>query len=226
MIQDQDLKEIEQLILEMEGLEQKIIQIKEQQKFTEDIITAKQRRCQELRGQHEEKIRLLTRQARKARGHRKTNTGGAAGSPTSIEVTPGDPEVPNASPSSTLAALDMQLLDKAFGEEEWKFQLGLGDDQGSADGDGAARLAALTEVLQRRQSTVKELSRLLSRQQQSTDELLQNEQQGCFTCGRKTLVDEEFVNVRDQVGACLGQEAVESIFASLQTECQPAENMP
>merc|ERR1719298_194055 len=68
---DQHLKEIESLILQMEGLERQIVQCKEQQKWVDDVIAQKQKIFEESKLQHEERIRTITRQSRKHRGKSK-----------------------------------------------------------------------------------------------------------------------------------------------------------
>merc|ERR1719482_2402416 len=146
MIKDQDLKEIEMLIIEMGDLEQRILRTKEQQQWVDDMVAHKQRQCQEAKEQHEERIRQITRQARKNRS-RSNRSKYAAEGPTV------EPEVCGlmAGAGPPIAGISTQQLDEVLGVEERTRLLD------AAGNDEAAAVATIVEALETRLNQIRSL---------------------------------------------------------------------
>lgn len=139
MAEDATLAEIEALIVEMEELEKQTVEKREQKAFMNGVIAEKQQQCLSAKEQHDEKIRVLARQARKQRG-RKTSFGA---SPGPIGGVPSGAEFPQDScspPASSLGAaaaagpaashvatLDMNILDEVLGAPVRRRLLGGGE---------------------------------------------------------------------------------------------------
>mmetsp|Transcript_126423 Transcript_126423/g.223992 ORF Transcript_126423/g.223992 Transcript_126423/m.223992 type:complete len:248 (+) Transcript_126423:145-888(+) len=182
MMKDQDLQEIEAVILEMETLEHNIVQKKEEMKFIDGVIAEKQRQCEQLKQQHDERIRALQREARKVRNKRdkrgdmpgrspsrsseaydgaQRRAAARSHSPAARSPTPVAKE-PAVNP---LEALDLPQLERALGAEEQMVLLAPLADGASSDGQDAA-VTQIKLTLEARLKAVQQLnSRLAGRLQ-------------------------------------------------------------
>mmetsp|Transcript_63858 Transcript_63858/g.144101 ORF Transcript_63858/g.144101 Transcript_63858/m.144101 type:complete len:224 (+) Transcript_63858:105-776(+) len=162
VIQDDNLKEIEHLIVEMEDLEQQITQKQEQQAFVTAVINEKQKQCQQAKGQHEEKIRSLSRQARKSRV-RRAAPGGHLADTGADPIGSDCQDLRQAEDSSqaaldAIAMLDTRQLDEALGREQRQRLFGPGNDAGAeargagslSEAEAEERLAAAKQALEER----------------------------------------------------------------------------
>ncbi|CAK0908538.1 unnamed protein product [Prorocentrum cordatum] len=135
--------------LECQELERATAEKREQQAFIASIIEEKQRQCQQAKEQHQEKIRALAHQARRAsRARKAAGTRGSGGAiPVASGVAPAGP--PGAAQAATL---DLALLDKALGEKRRRQLLGGQADEGVAvtRACDAACLDSLKQALERR----------------------------------------------------------------------------
>lgn len=180
MIQDQSLKEIEDLILEMETLEQEVTRIKDQRKFTDEMIEAKQQKIQQARDQHEEKIRMLTRQSRKMRNKR-SNRRDMVGdeSPTVLFSNDPSPSAKLTSGNTTndfhltlsddgthdaLGLLDVRSIEEALGPDSRKLhELAFIELQGHTESrisgsDAELHIESIAQSLQERLQGIQELN--------------------------------------------------------------------
>uniref|UniRef100_A0A7S4QB69 Uncharacterized protein n=1 Tax=Alexandrium monilatum TaxID=311494 RepID=A0A7S4QB69_9DINO len=137
-VQDDSLQEIESLIMQMEALERRITEKREQKAFVAGVIREKQQQCQQAKEQHEEKISALARQARKSRG-RKAPREGAALASVGTEALGPPQQADSGGPAASepREALNLQQLAKAFGKEQLDSLLGP-----LAAGSSPARAAA------------------------------------------------------------------------------------
>lgn len=150
MMQEKDLKEIESLILKMEGLEKEINKKQEQKIFIEEVIAEKQRLCEQAKEEHERRIEKLSNQARRVRGRRGHSADGRAG----YAVSEGLVEEPAAHP---LEDVDVALLDEALKPEERKRLIGDNLTSLSAE-EAEERLALIAEALQEKLKVIRQLS--------------------------------------------------------------------
>lgn len=181
MMKDQDLQEIEAVILEMETLERNIVQKKEEMKFIDGVIAEKQRQCEQLKQQHDERIRALQREARKVRNKRDRRGDMPGRSPSrSSEAfdgvqqrasgrshSPAARSTPTARDAvvNPMEALDLPQLERALGAEERRRLLAPLIDGTSSDGQDAA-VVQIRLTLEARLKAVQQLnSRLAGRLQ-------------------------------------------------------------
>lgn len=146
-MQDQDFSLIERLIYEMEALELKIQDKREEQKFVNEVIAEKQLQCQQAKEQHEERIRALARQARRQRGRRNPSSqAGVAAAAAANAAASLDALAASDCGAREITPLDLDAIDASLGRIE-RLRLLPGDD---ALTDSAAVLATLRRALESR----------------------------------------------------------------------------
>mmetsp|Transcript_100015 Transcript_100015/g.311625 ORF Transcript_100015/g.311625 Transcript_100015/m.311625 type:complete len:205 (-) Transcript_100015:22-636(-) len=113
-VQDDSLQEVEELIAQMEALERKIADKKEQRAFVAGVIKEKELQCRQAKEQHEERVQALARQARRSRVRRAPRDAGDLSASTPEAVSPPE-ERPTA--AGALAGLNTEQVAKALGTE-------------------------------------------------------------------------------------------------------------
>eukprot|EP00448_Togula_jolla_P001692 CAMPEP_0170605114 /NCGR_PEP_ID=MMETSP0224-20130122/19802_1 /TAXON_ID=285029 /ORGANISM="Togula jolla, Strain CCCM 725" /LENGTH=234 /DNA_ID=CAMNT_0010930099 /DNA_START=47 /DNA_END=752 /DNA_ORIENTATION=- len=203
--QDSELREMEHLILKMEELEEKIHGKKEQQRWVAESIAEKQSQCQQLKEQHEEKIRSLAQKARRQRGRRKAPMGEDLRQLNLISIENTSPSsqqeghaggVPGADPTHEL---DSWLLDGALGTTEWQKLLvggtcAAGNQAGTENSQ--AGLTALVETLSARRDLVRQL----------TTRLAEHVAVGCNAEGNARSGPAEGISLRQEISDFLKQQ--------------------
>lgn len=134
----------------MESLEFKVQDKREKLNFVNEIIAEKQQQCQQVKEQHEERIRALARQARKQRGRKNAGSkrsangllppGEALGAAAAATKTASDDGGRKSTP------LDLDAIDESLGRNE-RLKLLPGD---GALGPRSGDLAAVRRALESR----------------------------------------------------------------------------
>lgn len=164
----EDLDEIEMLVSRVEMLDKQMQHKSEQLAFVAEVIAEKKRQCDQLREQHAERIRAITRQARRQRG-RKSGQWKPGSQVAEIGIDqPVDSLQPPFQPQSgqdqtmsfeqrfsrTEELLDVAALDRALGADRWRSLLrhGKGDpadvSQPPMPADLVLNLEGLRDTLQ------------------------------------------------------------------------------
>mmetsp|Transcript_87254 Transcript_87254/g.242032 ORF Transcript_87254/g.242032 Transcript_87254/m.242032 type:complete len:215 (-) Transcript_87254:149-793(-) len=202
IIQDDSLTHLEHLIIEVEELHQRVVEMKEQQAFISGVIKEKQIECQQAKEQHEEKIRTLARQARRNRVRRVGRDTGL-GSPGAEALSPdrrpaevADAQECRPALASVLANLDTRLLDQALGEQRRQNLLGVGASNSDgkealATTSGDAGLDALKQALEERLDELQCLNSIISDQAGALE--------GANTAAGLHLREAEFLALQSEV---------------------------
>lgn len=154
---DDGLKDLEQLILYMEGLEQDVLRKREQSDFVVEVVADKQRQYDLIKKQHEDRVTAINRQARRQRGRRSLRGAGArVGDPTSAGDRRGEAAEAASRAEAQRAAqvpprLDVTKLDQALGPARRRQLLG------SEGGLDATSLTHMDHALQERLKLVRAL---------------------------------------------------------------------
>jgi hypothetical protein len=212
MLQDQDLKEIETVITEMETLEQQIAQKKDQRAFIDGLIEQRQRECAALAEKHAERINQLQKEARRARS-KKGRSKMESALPEDLPSVGSDSDASNQEPnrkvsSQPLQALDVKVLDKALGVEMRQKYISDADVAETADGQVSdERLEALMGALQSQLHLVQQLNTKVAMHLQTMSKLQAASSEGSGMKLRELFV-QDVSTLKEKVAACIGRDAV------------------
>eukprot|EP00928_Gymnodinium_smaydae_P093165 TRINITY_DN77192_c0_g1_i1.p1 TRINITY_DN77192_c0_g1~~TRINITY_DN77192_c0_g1_i1.p1 ORF type:complete len:192 (-),score=53.77 TRINITY_DN77192_c0_g1_i1:98-673(-) len=148
---ERKLDSLETLINEMKRLEAEVNAKRDEQEFLDQLIADKKATCKKLKDDHDEKIKLITRQARKSRA--KKESGSMQKHLQAVNVAKAA-EAADAQKEASRTLLDSNLLDRALGPNSWQ-NLKKGPE-GETDRSLNPLISALNERL--------DLARLLKQQ--------------------------------------------------------------